>query len=130
MVEAIINLTVSLVLVHFIGIYGVLLGTIIGSLFRTPVLIWYSNKKIIERNTFAYYKKILLWLPIFVGSFLLSEYKPIHCNTLLEWIGVAALALLVIFIIFIIWMLIVDRKTLKSMVAKIKNLKKKKAQKS
>ncbi len=48
--ETIINLTVSLVSVWFLGIYGVLLGTVVALLYRTTDVIIYSNKKILKRS--------------------------------------------------------------------------------
>ena len=54
-VESIINLTVSLVGVHFLGIYGVLLGTAGALLYRTNDVIIYTNKKILQRSPLKTY---------------------------------------------------------------------------
>ena len=47
--ESVINLVVSLIGVVYLGIYGVLLGTVIALLYRTNDIIIYSNKKILNR---------------------------------------------------------------------------------
>lgn len=48
--ESVINIIVSIVLVQFMGIYGVLLGTIVALLYRTNDFIIYSNVVILQRS--------------------------------------------------------------------------------
>lgn len=48
--ETIINLVVSIVGVIFLGIYGVLLGTIVALAYRTFDFIFYANKVILQRS--------------------------------------------------------------------------------
>lgn len=48
--ESCINLGVSLVAVQIIGIYGVLLGTIVALLYRTNDIIYYASHKILNRS--------------------------------------------------------------------------------
>lgn len=57
--ESAINLISSLVLVNFIGINGVVLGTIIALLYRTNDMIIYGNKKILNRSPLPQYA---LWI--------------------------------------------------------------------
>lgn len=57
--ETAINLVVSVVLVMQLGIYGVLLGTIVSYLYRTNDIILYANKNILKRSSWHTYK---LWL--------------------------------------------------------------------
>ena len=116
-IEAIINVVLSLILVWFLDIYGVLIGTIAGSLFRTPILIHYANKHIIKRKTFYYVKKILLWLPLFIGTYILSIFVSLDCDTLLDWIIKAIPVGIIGLICACIWMLIIDRNVFKSMIS-------------
>lgn len=64
--ESTINLTVSFLGVYFLGIYGVLLGTVAALAYRTNQIILYANHKILERGasrTYAIYGvNILLFL--------------------------------------------------------------------
>lgn len=55
--ESIINLTVSLVMVSKIGIYGVLVGTIAALLYRTNDIIIYANWNILKRKPWATYRR-------------------------------------------------------------------------
>ncbi len=61
--ETVINILVSIVLLQFYDIYGVLVGTIISSLYRINYLILYVNKNIVKRSSFVTYKS---WLINFV----------------------------------------------------------------
>ena len=57
--ESAINIVASIVLVYTLGIYGVLLGTIIAYLYRTNDIILYANKNVLKRSSWHTYK---LWL--------------------------------------------------------------------
>ena len=57
--EAGINLAVSLFLVRRIGIYGVLLGTIAALLYRTNDMIFYANRRILRQKPWRTYRRVL-----------------------------------------------------------------------
>lgn len=55
LIEAGINLTVSLVGVYYLGIFGVLLGSIVALLYRIFDLVLYSNRRIMkEKSTYSF----------------------------------------------------------------------------
>lgn len=54
-IESVINLTVSLVGVYFLGIYGVLIGTVAALAYRTNDIIIYSNRKLLGRSAWKTY---------------------------------------------------------------------------
>lgn len=68
-IESVINLTVSLVGVRFLGIYGVLLGTIIALLYRSNDCILYMNHRLLERSAIKTYS---IHLSSFIGFLLLQ----------------------------------------------------------
>lgn len=55
--ESLINIVVSVILVKKLGIYGVLLGTIIAYLYRTNDIIIYASKYILKRSCWITYKR-------------------------------------------------------------------------
>ena len=87
MIEAAINVIVSIAAVQFIGIYGVLLGTIAALLYRTNDFIIYANTKILMRspkkNMHWYYpiSLCLLLAPFYEDVF---RWKHIHIFNWLE----------------------------------------------
>ncbi len=88
--ESAINLTVSLVLVYLIGIYGVLLGTIAALLYRTNDIILYANLKILGRKPWKTYRRWLqnTLLMVFCVLGLNTVLPPI--NSYLTWFVHAA----------------------------------------
>ena len=54
--EAVINLSASILLVLKLGIYGVVLGTIVAFLWRTNDIILYANKHLLNRSSWCTYK--------------------------------------------------------------------------
>jgi hypothetical protein len=57
--EMVINLGVSVVAILRWGICGAIVGTIIALLYRSVMMIYYSNKKVLGRSLFNTYK---LWI--------------------------------------------------------------------
>lgn len=58
--EMVINLSVSIVAILWIGICGAILGTIAALIFRSICMIGFANKKVLERSVFCTYKKWLI----------------------------------------------------------------------
>lgn len=64
--ESAINIATSLIGVHFLGIYGVLLGTVAALLYRTNDIILYTNRKILNRSALKTYTVYLIDIVVFV----------------------------------------------------------------
>ena len=64
--EAVINLSVSLLLVGRLGIYGVLIGTVVSFLYRTTDIILYTNRHILGRPCWRSLRRVL-WMVLTVG---------------------------------------------------------------
>ena len=58
-VEMAVNIIVSVIAILKWGICGAICGTIVALLYRGTMMIWYSNRKVLERSLFHTYK---LWL--------------------------------------------------------------------
>lgn len=109
--EAVINLVLSVVFVHFWGIYGVLIGTIAGAAYRTPILIAYAGRHILYRSAVSYWGKILRWIPLFALSFIVSLVFPFHFSSLLKWCGFAVVFATMMLGICLLWTALIDRET-------------------
>lgn len=66
LLEAIVNLVVSIVGVQIVGIYGVLLGTIAALLVRNILMINFAFKKILNMSPLRYVKKWTINLAVFI----------------------------------------------------------------
>ncbi len=56
-IEAVINVVVSIIGVYYWGIYGVLIGTIAALIYRTNDMIIYASKKLLQRTPFITYRR-------------------------------------------------------------------------
>ena len=83
--EAVINLVSSLLLVQWIGIYGVLFGTIIALTYRMNDIIIYANKHILNRSPFKTYKKVILNTSLFFvfvcASYFFTDFLVVSCKS-------------------------------------------------
>ncbi len=64
--EAVINLSVSVVAICLWGIYGTLCGTIAALIYRSTVMIHYANRKLLLRSVWSTYRRWLVNLGVFL----------------------------------------------------------------
>ena len=106
--EAIINLVLSLLLIHKLGIAGVLIGTIIAKLVSSTIL----NSRYIYKNVFnnkpvKYYILYLLIVIINIIFILMFNILNLKISSVFTWIlDVIVFSILVFIALFIIYTLI------------------------
>lgn len=101
-IEAMINLGVSVLLVNFIGIYGVLLGTVCALLYRSNDMIIYANKKILGRSPWCEYKLHLFNFLIFAAFLIINEVFPIEATNYIQLILKAIVVTVVVSIVYFV----------------------------
>jgi O-antigen/teichoic acid export membrane protein len=118
-VEAVLNLVISFVLSLRIGIYGVLIGTIVGGIYRTPILANYSNVNIAKRKNWVYIRKvIILSIPFIIASaFSLSVH--IYVESFIQWIKLGLIVSLAVTFIYMFILFFIERALVKSSIATI-----------
>lgn len=86
-IEALINIVVSILLVWKFGLIGVAVGTLVAMLYRMLYLFVYSNKKILHVNNFLSIKLLIFDLTFFIISILvMKETSLIICQSYIEWV--------------------------------------------
>ena len=65
--EMVINITVSVVAIMYMGICGAIIGTIAALAYRGVVTVYYSNKKVLERSQKHTYKILIVNSAVFVA---------------------------------------------------------------
>lgn len=102
--EAVINITISVIFVLKYGIIGVIIGTIASMLVRTIEFIYHSNKYILKRNHLLSIKKILcVFVGVIVLFFLLKDHMVMNNISYMSW---AANAIVVFIVSLVITFLI------------------------
>lgn len=105
-IEMIINITVSVAAIIYMGICGAILGTIAALLYRCIVTINYSNKKILERSSMCTYKVwmingavfCLVMAIFFVDTFSNMSFMKLLLNGIIHSIWITGLYILANFI--------------------------------
>lgn len=82
--EAIINLIVSVILVQFVGIVGVAIGTLVANIFRTLQYAIYIDNHVIKRGKMVFVKKILWMLGNMILIYLVSSWF-VQKYAMLNW---------------------------------------------
>lgn len=106
--EMVINITVSIVAIIYFGICGAIVGTIVALLYRGTMMIYYSNKKVLDRSMFATYR---LWLVngavfafimivFFVDSFCGLSFLDLLIKGIIHSLWIIPLYMLVNFVFF------------------------------
>lgn len=111
--EATINLVVSIVAAHFVGIYGVLLGTVVALLYRANDMIWYANKRILHRSPVRNYKRWGINFVIFLTVVVVNHYLPVTFDNYLQIIPKLITVGLPIIISYFLIMSLVEKETCK-----------------
>ena len=105
-IEMTINIVVSVIAIKIWGICGAILGTIVALLYRGTMMIYYSNKKVLDRSVFTTYRHwlvnaavfVIIMFIFFVDSFSNISFVRLLLNGIIHSIWIVALYLLVNFI--------------------------------
>ncbi len=102
-IEAFLNLFFSLIFVNFLGIYGVLLGSIISYVYRSIDIIIYSSKNILEMSSLKTFKLIFFNISISLLLIFIFSFINLKISTWFDWIlnsSIISILLGVTFIMF------------------------------
>lgn len=107
--EAVINLVVSIVMVNFLGLPGVLLGTIVALIYRSNDIILYANLKILKRKPWHVYKVLLLNLIVFCCIVIMTFISPLDINNYLQFFICGIFALTAMLVCYFVLNCIFDK---------------------
>lgn len=119
--EAILNITISIVCVICFGLVGVAIGTLIAAMFRTCQYAVYLGKNILPRSHTHVIKHILVALTIMIGTYFVSKlYISISYTGVAGWIVAAVITTLTALFLTIITDWLLYKEALKDLFAKLK----------
>ncbi|UTE73412.1 polysaccharide biosynthesis C-terminal domain-containing protein [Rossellomorea marisflavi] len=121
-IEAVINLGVSLLLVRSLGVYGVLIGTIVAFIYRTADTLFYTHKHILDQSPILTLKRLgLNFIGCLVIIYIVVKFKLIHAITWIQWIESSLSMIFLTLIILIIFNWIHEPSNLKKVFRHIKH---------
>lgn len=85
-VEAGINILVSIILVHKLGLIGVATGTIAGMTYRMAYQIYFTTKIVKNRKQWIFYKKLLAFSFVTVIGVTICYFVPLTEITVWNWV--------------------------------------------
>lgn len=125
--EAIISLVLSLILVQFWGIVGVLSGWLVAYMFRIVILVKQISKDYVYGSVYPTIKVLLMnGIFGFITYFIFKNFIHLSINNFYDFVVNGVLISIVASILIIIFNLIIYRKEFLSMKEKFMNLFKRK----
>lgn len=128
-IEAIINIVVSVILVNFIGLIGVVLGTLIAMLYRTIMFARFVYSDIIKISFSYFWRRIITTIIILLVNCLIGFpfIMSIHIDSYIQWFVIAIfIAIISLVITCLIHMIMYHRlfiKIIKTFVGRMFKLK-------
>ncbi len=108
-IEMLLNISVSVVLAYYLDLYGVLLGTIVALLYRMNDIIFYADKKILNRSPKKAYAFLGLCLSIFAYAVYVANNIAWNVNSYVAMCLYGAVCFVILFVVFLIPVVIVEK---------------------
>ena len=112
-IEATLNITISILAVIKFGLLGVAIGTLVSTIYRTIYLMMYASKNILQKTNFNFIKRTFVSvLEIASIYFLMNLIVNINVIDYFSWFIYAIIVGFVSCIVVLMYSLIFDRRTL------------------
>lgn len=100
--EAVINVCVSVILVIRYGLVGVAIGTILAMGYRLLYHVWYLKNNIVFRGYYYFAKHIVVDGLTVVGIIVLSSVITINADSFTKWVGSAIIVSVIAVIVSLV----------------------------
>lgn len=121
--EAILNVIISVILVIKFGLVGVAIGTLISMLFRTLQLSMYMCKNIIKRSYFIFFKNCLIsFIEAIIIIYIVNKFGLTMPNNYISWFFNAVIVSIIASVVVIISSFIFFKKEINIFFLKINNI--------
>ena len=112
-VEAGINILVSIILVHKLGLIGVAIGTIAGMTYRMEYQIYFTTKIVKNRKQWIFYKKLLAFSFVTLIGVAICHFVPLTEITVWNWVLHAFIYALIFGVLYLILSLLLFKKEIR-----------------
>ena len=121
-IEAGLNIGISLVLINFLGITGLAIGTGVAMLFRTSQIVAYCSKNIINRSSLMAIKRVGVNLFAAVCSIVLSKFVSFAVSNFIDLFIYAMFIGMISLVVFASINFVFFKSDFKVLFSKIKNV--------
>ena len=119
-IEAVLNIAVSIVGVLFLGIYGVLLGTIAALIYRFIEVVFYTNRKLLHRTVLKTFTVYAFDIALFAGCVFIFRTINVSITNYLQFFIYGALFLILFTAIYMVLASLIFKKERHSLVLLLK----------
>lgn len=120
-IEAAINLSVSLLLVRGLGIKGVLIGTVVAGIYRSIDTIIYINKYVLLKKAYSEFAYVIGCMIIFSICALYAYNVPIRIHSYLDFCMAGIICFFIVLLIYSIFYMIYNRKIIFAIIGRKKS---------
>ncbi|GAA1370517.1 lipopolysaccharide biosynthesis protein [Peribacillus frigoritolerans] len=122
-IEACINICVSIIMVQFLGLYGVLCGSVASYIYRSLDIILYSSKNILHIKPTETFIKILMNIfLLFLVTQLINSITNITISSWISWIVYSFIISIVVGTTFLIFGELTNRGLIKNLFLRMRNV--------
>lgn len=118
--EAVINLSVSLILFFFTdhGLYGLLIGTVASYIYRTTDVIVYTYRHILQRSSIILIRTIAVNSAVLVGLYVIFDiFYTMHTGSIWSWILKAIVVTIITIAAFFIGNYVFNHKEISKVIS-------------
>lgn len=121
-IEAVLNLSISIIVVFKFGLIGVAVGTIIAVFYRTIYFVWYLSKYILKRKISIFIKQTFIDILSVICIYFSTKWVALGNISYLSWMVMAIKIGIISLIIVVIISLVFSRKIFLSILKEIINI--------
>lgn len=118
--EAVINIVISIILINYYGLVGIAIGTLLAILFRYIYLIYFTKKNILKNSKLYYSKKIFLIIIFIVINIFIYFKINFVVRSFFEFCLYGVLVVFTEIVLFFILFLVVEKHSPVDLFKKIK----------
>lgn len=122
-IEAVLNLLISIVVVSKYGLIGVAIGTIVAVLYRTIYFVWYLSRNILERKVTIFIKQAVIDILMVICIYYCTAWISLKALSYLGWVVMAIKVSCISLAIVVIISLLFARKNIKWCISEINKKK-------
>lgn len=119
--EASINFVASLILVQFLGIYGILLGTVIAMGYRMLDMYFYTSRRFLDRSTWVSIRQCIIYMCGFAIVMMVQSFIPIAAQNYFDLLVKACIVGVIVCSFFAIYTSFFNWEIVKKIILIIKN---------
>ena len=101
-IAASVNIIISIILVNWLGLIGVAIGTITGMLYQTIWMAWYTSRSIIPRKMFVFFKQLIVDVVTSISVAFLCSFFKLASLTYYSWVIMAIKCVCVAIVVIVL----------------------------